>query len=79
MSLGSNEALKHAVGAGLGLAVDSGPAAHRDTPWVPVPVEGFPIRRQWSVVWRAEAPLDLSAQRFVDYLQTGAPVTGQTG
>lgn len=85
MSLGSNEALKHAVGAGLGLAVisalavDSGPAAHRDTPWAPLPVEGFPIRRQWSVVWRADAPLDLPAQRFVDYLQAGAPVTGQTG
>lgn len=77
MSLGSNEALKHAVGAGLGLAVvsalavNSGPAAG-DTPWVQLPVQGFPIRRQWSVVWRADAPLDLPAQRFVHYLQAGA-------
>lgn len=76
MSLGSNEALKHAVGAGLGLAVvsalvvDSSPAAG-DTPWVPLPVEGFPIKRQWSVVWRADAPLDLVAQRFMHYLQAG--------
>jgi len=79
MSLGSNEALKHAVGAGLGLAVvsalavDGGPAASHDTPWVRLPVEGFPIQRQWSVVWRADAPLDLPAQRFVDYLQASAP------
>lgn len=77
MSLGSNEALKHAVGAGLGLAVvsalavNNGPAAG-DTPWVQLPVQGFPIRRQWSVVWRADAPLDLPAQRFVHYLQAGA-------
>lgn len=83
MSLGSNEALKHAVGAGLGLAVvsalavDSGPAAHRDTPWVPLPVEGFPIQRQWSVVWRADTPLDLPAQRFVDYLRAGRPASLQ--
>lgn len=83
MSLGSNEALKHAVGAGLGLAVvsalavDSGSAAHRDTPWVPLPVEGFPIQRQWSVVWRADTPLDLPAQRFVDYLQAGRPASLQ--
>ena len=83
MSLGSNEALKHAVGAGLGLAVvsalavDSGSAAHRDTPWVPLPVEGFPIQRQWSVVWRADTPLDLPAQRFVDYLQASRPASLQ--
>lgn len=84
MSLGSNEALKHAVGAGLGLAVvsalvvDSG-AAMGDTPWVQLPVQGFPIRRQWSVVWRADAPLDLPAQRFVDYLQAGDPVLPRVG
>jgi len=75
MSLGSNEALKHAVGAGLGLAVvsalavDAGPAPGDTAPWIRLPVEGFPIQRHWSVVWRADAPLDLPARRFVDYLQ----------
>ena len=78
MSLGSNEALKHAVGAGLGLAVvsalavDAGPAPAGGAPWVRLPVEGFPIQRQWSVVWRADVPLPLPARRFVDYLQARA-------
>jgi len=76
MSLGSNEAIKHAVGAGLGLAVLSaltigaarGPET-ADTPWVCLPVEGFPIERQWSLVWRKDVPLSLPARRFVAYLQ----------
>lgn len=81
MSLGSNEALKHAVGAGLGLAVISaltvqagagsgtpGGATDPGAPWVQLPVEGFPIQRQWSIVWRSDAPLAAPAQRFVAYL-----------
>lgn len=79
MSLGSNEALKHAVGAGLGLAVISALtvqssallAAPGDTgaPWVQLAVEDFPIQRQWSIVWRSDAPLAAPAQRFVAYLR----------
>ncbi len=78
MSLGSNEALKHAVGAGLGLAVISALSlrwgaqradAADPCPWVRLPVEGFPIQRQWSVVWRTDRPLSAPAARFVAYLQ----------
>lgn len=78
MSLGSNEAIKHAVGAGLGLAIISAltveaghlPGVHGpDAPWVRLPVEGFPIQRQWSVVWRSDATLAAPAQRFVQYLR----------
>lgn len=78
MSLGSNEALKHAVGAGLGLAVVSAlaleatPTGSEQAPWVRLAVEGFPIQRQWSVVWRADSPLSLPAQKFVDYLKARA-------
>jgi len=73
MSLGSNEAIKHAVGAGLGLAVisaltvESGHAP--SAPWVCLPVEGFPIQRQWSLVWRSDAPLAVPARQLVAYVQ----------
>ena len=81
MSLGSNEAIKHAVGAGLGLAVVSalavqsglGATAAGDTgtPWVRLAVAGFPINRQWLLVWRSDSPLAAPAQRFVSYLRAG--------
>jgi hypothetical protein len=32
-------------------------------------VEGFPIQRQWLLVWRSDAPLAAPAQRFVSYLR----------
>jgi LysR family transcriptional regulator, low CO2-responsive transcriptional regulator len=78
MSLGSNEALKHAVGAGLGIGVISalavappGQGGHHDghAPWVPLPVAGFPIHRQWSLVWRTDLPLAPPARQFVTYLE----------
>lgn len=77
MSLGSNEAIKHAVAAGLGLAVISrlaveAPSARPS----PAPhglaildVARFPIRRSWSVVWRRDQSLTAAARRFVAYLQ----------
>lgn len=76
MSLGSNEAIKHAVAAGLGvavisrLAVDSSLAPrHRKGIGIAVlDVARFPIRRSWSVVWRGDRPQTLAARRFVEYL-----------
>jgi DNA-binding transcriptional LysR family regulator len=76
MSLGSNEAIKHAVAAGLGvavisrLAVDSSlPPRHRKGAGIAVlDVVRFPIRRSWSVVWRRDQPQTLAAKRFVAYL-----------
>lgn len=89
MSLGSNEAIKHAVGAGLGLAVISAltvevgqplsPANAPGAPWVCLPVEGFPIQRQWSLVWRSDAPLAAPARQFVAYLQTAQRPAGFDG
>jgi LysR family transcriptional regulator, low CO2-responsive transcriptional regulator len=86
MSLGSNEAIKHAVAAGLGIAVLSRLAIanefERDVGarkkssessragLVELNVVGFPIKRQWSVVWRRDQLLSAAAKRFVEYLQT---------
>lgn len=87
MSLGSNEAIKHAVSAGLGIAVLSRLAVQNElvsasnsvrrasapngsrAALVELNVSGFPIKRQWSVVWRRDQPLSAAAKRFVEYLQ----------
>jgi DNA-binding transcriptional LysR family regulator len=74
MSLGSNEAIKHAVAAGLGVAVISQLAVAdwlqaRRPPVALLPVTGFPILRKWSVVWRRDQPLSAAARQFVGYLQ----------
>lgn len=68
MALGSNEALKHAVAAGLGLAVLSrhtlgpDPAAAGLTE---LRVAGFPIRRMWHFVWRRDRRLSRPAEAFM--------------
>jgi DNA-binding transcriptional LysR family regulator len=83
MNLGSNEAIKHAVAAGLGIGVLSEvailpPLSARGadistTPSLTVlQVEGFPLVRHWSVVWRKDTPLSAAARYFVDYLQQAA-------
>lgn len=82
MSLGSNEAIKHAVAAGLGVAVLSAlavdtprwlqtelPPTTQPQPWVKLQVEGFPLERQWWVVWRDDQPLSVAAKGFLSYLQ----------
>jgi LysR family transcriptional regulator, low CO2-responsive transcriptional regulator len=75
MSLGSNEAVKHAVAAGLGIAVISALALgrHGSNAYLPgvvtLPVQGFPLRRHWSVVWRTDTPLSATARRFTEYMQ----------
>jgi DNA-binding transcriptional LysR family regulator len=71
MSLGSNEALKHAVGAGFGMAVISrlAIAQTEQAPWVELSVEGFPVVRPWLLVWRSDAPMSAPARQFVSYLQ----------
>lgn len=79
MSLGSNEAIKHAVAAGLGIAVLSELAIkpplwskHSTTPsqmpLTVLQVQGFPIMRHWSVVWRKDQPLSVAARYFLSEL-----------
>jgi len=71
MELSSNEAIKHSVVGGLGLAVLSlhvltlegaeGPMAILD-------VEGFPIMRHWYIVYPKGKELSLAAQAFLDFV-----------
>lgn len=68
MALGSTVAIKHAVRAGLGLAVLSRHtlAADPATDALAVlPVTGFPIRRMWHLVWRRDRPLSLPARTLL--------------
>lgn len=83
MNLGSNEAIKHAVAAGLGIGVLSDVAIHppqatrgddvtTTSGLTVLQVDGFPLIRHWSVVWRKDIPLSAAARSFVDYLQQAA-------
>lgn len=67
-TLGSNEAIKHAVAAGLGIAVVSEhvlPKQPADEGLAVLDVVGFPLKRQWQLVWRNDRKLSLAAQTFV--------------
>ena len=72
MALGSNEAIKHAVRAGLGLAVLSRHALASDPMSEGLsilPVAGFPLRGRWYLVWRQDRALSPPARTFVDDLR----------
>lgn len=72
MEVGSNEALKHAVIAGLGVSVLprlSVLAELKLGSLKTVPIEGFPIRRSWCLVYPTEKSLSPVTRRFVDYVQ----------
>lgn len=76
MELGSNEAIKHGVVAGLGLAVLSLHSMSLDGPEGPLAlldVEGFPIVRQWFIVHPKDKELSLVAQAFLEYALEAEP------
>ena len=72
MTLGSNEAVKHAVAAGLGLAIMSRHAIAvdpaRDGLSV-LSVAGLPVKRSWQVVWRQDRRLPRAATVFMDFVR----------
>jgi LysR family transcriptional regulator, low CO2-responsive transcriptional regulator len=72
MTLGSNEAIKHAVAAGLGLAIISQHALAKN-PAIEglaiLPMVGLPIARQWQLVWRKDRRLPRIASVFMDFVQ----------
>lgn len=73
MALGSNEAIKHAVRAGLGLAVLSRHTLSADPAadgLAVLPVSGFPIRRMWHLVWRKDRALSLPARTLLADLRS---------
>jgi DNA-binding transcriptional LysR family regulator len=70
MELGSNEAIKHAVVGGLGLSVLSLHTLTLEGPNGPVAlldVEGFPIMRQWYIVYPKGKELSPVARAFLDF------------
>lgn len=69
--LSSNEAIKQAVRAGLGLAVISGQTAELEIETrrlVSLPVQGFPVVRKWFVVYRKFNRLPPTALAFRNIL-----------
>jgi DNA-binding transcriptional LysR family regulator len=80
MSLGSNEAIKHAVAAGLGIAVLSRLAVKTELAsgrLAEIPVQGFPLRRRWHVVWRSDRPQTLAARTMVQHLRAAGRASAQ--
>ena len=72
MTLGSNEAVKHAIAAGLSVAVLSlhalGSEPARDGLAV-LNVSSFPLRRTWQLVWRSHRALSLAASTFLAFVK----------
>ncbi|MDA3876791.1 MAG: LysR family transcriptional regulator [Halothiobacillus sp.] len=71
MEMSSNEAIKLAVQAGLGLGIISLQTLEMELSLkrlVVLPVEGFPILRHWYLVHRTDKRLSPVAQAFKDYL-----------
>ena len=72
MTLGSDEMIKQAVAAGLGLAVLSRHVVTLDPPQGPLrelDVEGFPISRRWYVVYLTDKRLSPLARAFLTLLK----------
>ncbi|MDD3759334.1 MAG: LysR family transcriptional regulator [Acidithiobacillus sp.] len=70
MELGSNEAIKHAIIGHLGIAALSLHSLSLEGTQGPVrvlDVQGFPILRQWYLVYPKERPLSLAAQAFLQF------------
>lgn len=70
MALGSNEAIKQAILAGLGISVMSTHSLTLNSPdqFAILKARGFPICRQWYAVYPAGRQLSAVARTFLDYL-----------
>jgi len=71
MELGSNEAIKHAVMAGLGLSVislHSLMSEYRSKQLAILNVENFPIRRRWYAVHLKGKKLSLVSRTFLEFI-----------
>ena len=73
MELGSSEAIKQAVMAGLGISVLSRHNLRLELAGgylQMLDVEGFPLIRRWYAVTRQERPLTHAVQTFIDFILT---------
>ena len=69
--MGSNEAIKQAIAAGLGISILSRHTIAIDPPTsqlTVLDVQGFPIHREWYVVYLAGKQLSVVARTFLEYL-----------
>jgi LysR family transcriptional regulator, low CO2-responsive transcriptional regulator len=72
MTLGSNEAVKHAAASGLGVAILSRHAIAQDPSrdgLTVLRVVGFPLKRMWQLVWHSDRALPLPSQAFVEFVK----------
>ncbi len=73
LELGSNEAIKQAIAGGLGISILSRHTlalVGATNQLVTLDVEGFPIRRNWHVLYPSGKQLSVVARTFLEYLQT---------
>jgi len=71
MELGDNEAIKHAIAGGLGLSVMSLHSLSLegvDGPVAVLDVDGFPVLRNWYIVYPKGKEISLVAQTFLDFV-----------
>jgi len=71
VEMGSNETIKQAVMAGLGVAFISAHTIASEVEWgrlVILDVAGMPIRRQWFVVMRSDRAISPAMATFHDFL-----------
>lgn len=72
LTMQTNEAIKHCVVGELGVACVSKHALYlesRDGPLVELDVEGFPVQKEWNIVYPAGKELSLLAKEFLSFLQ----------
>ncbi len=72
MELSTNEAIKQAILAGLGISIISRYTLGLDSEpknLVVLDVEGFPIERQWQFVYPVGKQLPVVAQAFMDFVR----------
>ncbi|MBE9177707.1 LysR family transcriptional regulator [Oculatella sp. LEGE 06141] len=80
LELGSNEAIKQAIAAGLGLSILSHHVLSMEGTsgaLTVLDVQGFPIQRQWYTVYLAGKQLSVVANTFLQYLQEAARELGE--
>ncbi len=70
LELGSNEAIKQAILAGLGISALSGHALtlHQPGQFAVLDAEGFPIQRHWYAIYPAGRQISVVARAFLDFL-----------
>jgi DNA-binding transcriptional LysR family regulator len=74
--LSTNEAVKQAVMAGLGVSIVpliGMRSALREEKAVVVPIRGLPLRSTWHIVWPSGKVLSPAAHAFVQALRTDGP------